>query len=742
MIMLLQAPVRGMHCAGCVRTLEEAARAVPGVLEASVNFAAEQASVEVDPLTFRADRLQQALRDRGYRLLPRRLLFKVAGLDPSGVAALEDRLRARPGVLAASVQYATGSVAVDLIGDGDAAAWLRGEGLDPRPEELAEGDVELRGLALRTAFSLAVSALLMALMLLHAGPHWLWGLLAAPVQFWAGAPFHAGLLRSIRFRRADMNTLVSLGTSVAFFASPFTPMPYYDGAAMIIAVVLLGRLLELRARRGSRLAVEALLELAPRRDLKPGDEILVKPGERFPADGRLLEGSGAVDESMLTGESAPVEKKPGDRLIGGTLNRSAALRLRVERGPDDGLLAQIVALVRRAQASKPAAQRLADVWAARFVPLVLLAAALTAAVWLSLDPASAPEYVVAVLVVACPCAFGLATPMAVQVATARAARLGLLFKDAAALERSGGLKRIVFDKTGTLTLGRPAVVGVLPEPGFDAAGLLRLAAAVERGSEHPIARAVCDAAGPGPLAAGIEARPGLGAVGTLGGQDLAVGNRAFMEILDVPSPPLSGPETTVHVAAGGRLAGRLRIADAPRPEAPAVLARLRARGIALTMLTGDAAATARAVAAQLGIEDVRAEVMPPDKAVVVKRLQEEGPVGMVGDGINDAPALAQADVGFAMPQGTDAAIESADVILLRADLGRVPAAVDLSRATRRIIHQNFAWAFGYNALLIPLAAGVFSRWGWTLDPMLASAAMALSSLTVVVNSRRLGRAAA
>jgi Cu+-exporting ATPase len=744
----IDVPVRGMHCAGCVRTIETTARGLPGVSGAEVNFASEQASLDIDPATFRASSFQQALLDRGFRVVPRRLVYRVGGLDPSGITGLESRLRALPGVLAASANYATSTVAADLLYDIDLEKFLRDQGYTPEPEEVKERDTEVLELSIKTGVAIVLAAVVMTLSMLHIGSPWLWMALTIPVQFWAGWPFHAGFFRSLRHFTADMNALISIGTNAAFFASPFVAMPYYDTAATIIAVVLLGRLLEKRARRGTRRAVEALLELAPRADLKPGDERLVKPGERIPADGVLLEGVGAVDESMLTGESNPVDKKPGDRVIGGTLNRMGALRIRFDRTGDDTVLAQIVRLVRQTQGSKPPVQRLADLWASRFVPIVLGIALLTLAFWLWRDHSHALAATVAVLVVACPCAFGLATPTAIMVAAGRAARLGILFKDAEALEGLGRLDRMVFDKTGTLTQGRPAVTGVMAASGFTKDDVLRFAAAVERSSEHPLAKAIVAAAPPGPAAAGFDAKPGLGATATLQDRKIVVGNRALLAQLginfaglqhDLTAAVVSG-ETVVMVGVDGAFAGLISIADPPRPESTAVVSALRALGMKVSMLSGDDATTAGAMAKRLGIDDVKAEVLPADKAATIRELQNEGRVGMVGDGINDAPALAQADIGIAVHQGSDVAIESADVVLMKNDLTRVVKAATLSRAARRVIHQNFAWAFGYNAILIPLAAGVLRPWGIDLDPMIAAAAMAFSSITVVINSLRLNRA--
>jgi len=745
--MKVDVAVRGMHCAGCVRTIETTARALPGVVSAEVSLAAERAALDVDPATFRLDALREALLDRGFRVVPRRVVYRVEGLDPSAVSTLEARLRALPGVTAAVANYAASTVAADLISDVDVAGFLRGQGLTPHPEEVAERDTELRDLAVQCGVAGVLAGAVMTLSMLHVGSPWLWMALTIPVQFWAGWSFHEGFIRSLRHRTADMNSLVSIGTNAAFFASPFVAMPFYDTSATIIAVVLLGRLLEKRARRGTRRAVEALIALAPATDLKPGDERTVKPGERVPADGVVLEGAGAVDESMLTGESRPVDKTPGDRVTGGTLNRMGALRVRFDRTGDDTMLAQIVRLVRQTQGSKPPAQRLADLWASRFVPIVLALAALTLAFWLWRDPARALGTTVAVLVVACPCAFGLATPTAIMVAAGRGARLGLLFKDAAAIEGLGRVGRVVFDKTGTLTQGRPSVAGVVPASGFTRDEVLRLAASVERNSEHPLAKAIVAAAPAGPAATGFQAHPGMGATATLDGRVVVVGNRAFATARGLNSVPLrqditaavSQGETVVLVGVDGRLAGLIAVADAPRPEAADVVLRLRGLGVQVAMLTGDDGTTAGAMAERLGIEDVTPEVLPGGKADAIREFQKAGPVAMVGDGINDAPALAQADVGIAVQQGTDVAIESADVVLMNGDLGRVASALTLSRATRRVIHQNFAWAFGYNALLIPLAAGALIPWGLALDPMLAAAAMAFSSVTVVLNSLRLNR---
>jgi Cu+-exporting ATPase len=594
---------------------------------------------------------------------------------------------------------------------------------------------------------------------------WLIGAMAAVVQVWAGWEYHAGFLHGLRRGAADMNTLVSIGTNVAFGASIWLllrhEMPWFDTSSTIIAVVLLGRWLERRARRGTRAAVEALVELAPRTawvvrggreeetpldQVRSGDVVIVKPGGRVPADGVVVDGTGTVDESMMTGESRPIDKQAGDAVVGGTVNGTGALRVRVTATGEATMLAQIVRTVREAQGSKAAAQRIADVWAGRFVPIVLAVAMATLAAWLLVDPSKAVGHLVAVLVVACPCALGLATPVAVMVASGRAARGGILLKDAAMLELPATVTTVVFDKTGTLTAGRPSVRDVVPAPGHTADDVRRLASSVEASSEHPLARAIRAAAPEAPPAADFKARPGFGAIGTVDGAEVCIGNRPFMSLLDVNFVPLqkeitfavTSGETVVLVARAGAFVGMISLADAPREDAAGVVTALRASGRRVVMLTGDDGTTAGAMAKRLGIDDVIAEVAPAEKAARVKELQDRGAkVAMVGDGVNDAPALAQADVGIAVATGTDVAVESAGIVLVHGGLSKVAAVFDLSRRARAIIQQNFAWAFGYNALLIPLAAGALSRWGLRLDPMIASAAMALSSITVVLNSMRL-----
>ena len=760
-----------MHCAACVKTIEDAVRAVPGVLGASVSLATERASIDVDA-SADARELDRVVRSRGYRLVAERILFRVTGMTaPETVAGVEREWLALPGIVGARLSYAAQSATLDIVpglADREAVAAVAvraGWRIEPMSSrEAAERDLTW----VKVAVSLPLAAVVMAMSMHHETAMrfgWLIAALAAVIQVWAGWEYHAGFLHGLRRGAADMNTLVSIGTNVAFGASLWLlarhEMPWFDTSSTIIAIVLFGRWLERRARRGTRAAVESLVELAPRTasvvrdgreseipldEVRSGDIVVVKPGGRVPADGVVVEGASAVDESMMTGESRPVDKMAGDGVIGGTVNSSGALRVRVTATGEATLLAQIVRTVREAQGSKAPAQRIADLWAGRFVPIVLAIALATLGAWLLIDSSRAVRHLVAVLVVACPCALGLATPVAVMVASGRAARSGILLKDAEMLELPAAVTTVVFDKTGTLTQGRPQVREVIAAPGQSKEDLLRLAASIETSSEHPLARAILAAAPPASPASDFKARPGFGAIGTVDGAEVCVGNRQFMALLDVNFTPLqkeitysvTSGETVVLVARSGAFIGMISLADAPREDASDVVAGLRRSGRRVVMLTGDDGTTAGAMAARLGIDDVIAEVAPTEKAARIKELQEKGArVAMVGDGINDAPALLQADVGIAVATGTDVAIESAGIVLVKGGLSKVTAVFDLSRRARAVIHQNFAWAFGYNAILIPLAAGALSPWGLRLDPMIAAAAMAMSSITVVLNSMRL-----
>ena len=605
----------------------------------------------------------------------------------------------------------------------------------------------------------------------------------APVMFWTGWPIHRSGWLGLAHRSPDMNSLITLGTVAAFgYSLVVTIAPslapekvrgvYYEEVGFILTLILLGRLLEVRAKAGTGEAIRALLGLRARtarvvRDgtetelpidqVVPEDVVLVRPGEKIPVDGEVVEGHSAVDESMLTGEPVPAEKTTGDEVTGATVNGTGSLRIRATKVGADSVLTQIVDMVRRAQASKAPIQRLADLVSSVFVPAVMLIALGAFALWYVAGPAPSLTYGlivgVTVLIIACPCALGLATPLAVMVGTGKGATGGILFRNAEAIETSGRLDTIVLDKTGTITAGRPVLTDVIPVRGLAADTLLGLAAAAEADSEHPLASAIAAGAQhrgvPVPRASGFDSVTGQGVRATAGGHEVLVGNARLLEGAGVDVAELrekSGElaadgKTAMLVAVDGQPAGLVTVADPVKDDSAAAVASLRRLGLDIVMITGDARSTAGAVARQVGITRVLAEVRPEHKASEVARLQGEGrKVGMVGDGINDAPALAQADVGLAIGTGTDVAIEAADVTLMSGSLGGVPTAVRLSRATMRNIRQNLVLAFGYNTIGIPIAAGLlYPFFGIVLSPVIAAAAMALSSLSVVTNASRLRR---
>ena len=631
----------------------------------------------------------------------------------------------------------------------------------------------------------------LGLMQVMASPwsNWIALVLATPVVLWAGAPFFVRGWRSLVTRNLNMFTLIAIGTGMAFLYSVVgTLLPqlfppalrgmhgavavYFEAAAVITVLVLLGQVLELRARERTSGAIRALLGLAPktaRRIAVDGDEdvaidaiavgdlLRVRPGEKIPVDGVVTQGRSSVDESMVTGESMPVSKAEGAHVIGGTVNLGGGLILRADRVGRDTMLARIVDMVARAQRSRAPIQRLADRVAGWFVPAVIAAAVLAFAAWMVFGPQPRLTFAlvaaVTVLIIACPCALGLATPMSIMVGVGRGAHSGILIRDAEALERLERVDTIVIDKTGTLTEGKPKVVGIIPADGFDENQLLRLAASVERGSEHPLAQAILDAARERQLAPGevsdFASSAGKGATGIVDGRAVALGNAVLMTELRIATADLDGAAeaargggaTAIYAAVDGRAAGVIAIADPVKPSAQPALQALRGDGVRMVMLTGDNLTTARAVAAKLGIEEIEAGILPARKSEVVQRLRREGRcVAMVGDGVNDAPALAAADVGIAMGGGTDVAIESAGITLLTGDLAGLVRARRLSAATMRNIRQNLAFAFIYNAAGVPIAAGVlYPLFGILLSPMVGAAAMALSSVSVIGNALRLAR---
>jgi len=619
---------------------------------------------------------------------------------------------------------------------------------------------------------------------------WLEFALATPVVLWAGSPFFVRGWQSVVTRNPNMFTLIALGTGVAFTYSvvaTFAPMifpasfrdeqggvaVYFEAAAVIISLVLLGQVMELRARHRTGAAVRALLGLAPKtaRRIEPdgneadvpldqvlvGDRLRVRPGEKMPVDGLVIEGGTAVDESMITGEPIPVEKTLGDKVIGATLNGTGGLVIEAQRVGSDTLLSQIVQMVAAAQRSRAPIQKLADVVAGYFVPVVVLSSVITFIIWAAIGPEPALAYAllnaVAVLIIACPCALGLATPMSIMTATGRGALLGVLFKDAEAIEVMRQVDTLVVDKTGTLTEGKPKLALVEGVDGLDEGELLRLAAALEKGSEHPLASAIVSGALDKGLALGtvsqFESMTGKGVIGDVDGRRVALGNRRLFEALGISAGSLTeraevlraDGQTVMFVAVDGKAAGLVSVADPIKETTPAAIEALHREGVRIVMLTGDSETTARAVAARLGLDEVVAGVLPEQKAETVKRLQDAGQiVGMAGDGINDAPALAQAQVGIAMGTGTDVAMESAGITLVKGDLQGIVRARRLSRATMKNIRQNLFFAFVYNSVGVPVAAGVlYPVFGILLSPMIAAAAMSFSSVSVITNALRLNR---
>jgi Cu+-exporting ATPase len=692
----------------------------------------------------------------------------------------------------------------EIVRDGPGSCPICGMALEPRvPSAGGDGDnPELADMTRRFWASAVLTFPLLVLAMgsmwsaiAHAVPAglrgWLELALASPIVLWGGWPFFVRFRDSIANRSPNMFTLIGLGVAVAYVYSVVAVLApgifppafrghgggvelYFEPAAVIVTLVLLGQVLELRARGRTGAAIRALLKLSPKRarrvrpdggeedvpleHVHPGDRLRVRPGESVPVDGAIEEGGTSVDESMVTGESMPVSKRAGDRVIGATVNGTGTFVMRAERVGADTLLARIVHMVGEAQRSRAPVQKLADAVSRVFVPAVVAAAALTFVVWAAAGPPPRLAYAlinaVAVLIVACPCALGLATPMSIMVAAGKGAHAGVLFKNAEAIELLGKVDTLIVDKTGTLTEGKPRLVAIVPAAGAAEADLLRLAAAVERGSEHPFAAAIVAGAaerGVAPEAAAqFQSHTGKGVTGRVALRRVAVGNRALMDDLGVDTSALSADAdrrrgegaTVAFVAADGRLAGLLAVADPIKATAPEALARLAAGGVRVVMVTGDNRATAAAVAAKLGIADVVADVLPEQKLAEVKRMQAAGRVvAMAGDGINDAPALAQAQVGIAMGTGTDVAIESAGVTLVKGDLGGIARARALSRATMANIRQNLLFAFLYNALGVPIAAGVlYPSSGLLMSPMIAAAAMSWSSVSVIANALRLRRA--
>ena len=791
--------VSGMSCAACVRRVERAAAAVPGVQSVAVNLATERAAVTAAP-GLRLPDLAAALAKAGYLVVEETVDLAVTGMScASCVGRVERALLRVPGVLAADVNLATERarvrVAAGAAGPGELVAAVEaagygasvpgavsppGHGHGAR-DDAVPGRRNRDGLAAAAACVLA-APLMLPMLLMPFGmdvalPAPLQLVLAAVVQVVFGARFYRGAWHALRARTGSMDTLVALGTTAAFGLSVWqlaaghgaTPGGhlYFEASAAVIALVRVGKWLEARARRQAGEAIRALERLRPerariRRDgietevaaaaLRTGDLMVVRPGERIPADGVVREGEGSTDESLLTGESLPVPKQPGSRVVGGSLNGEALLVAEATALGAEGQLARMVRLVEDAQAAKPPVQRLVDRVSAVFVPVVVAIALLTFAAWWLAGAGVQPALVnaVAVLVIACPCALGLATPAAIMVGTGAAARHGILIRDPAALEGARAIRTVVFDKTGTLTEGRPALVALRPAPGVAEAEVLRLAASLQAGSEHPLARAVRVRADglDVPAAAGVRALAGRGVEGTVEGRRLVLGSARLMREEGVDTAPLDAnagrmqeegrtvsflADAGLAGAGGAGLLGLLAFGDAVKPGAAEVVAALRRAGRRVVLLTGDNAGAAASAGRALGIDDVRAEAMPADKAAAVAALRRDGAVAMVGDGVNDAAALAAADLGLAMATGTDVAAAAAGITLMRGDPGLVPAALDIAGRTYSRIWQGLFWAFAYNVVGIPLAAAGL------LSPVVAGAAMAFSSAAVVGNALLLRR---
>ena len=731
-------PITGMTCAACQARVQRALAAEPGVIDASVNLVTKSAAVRYDPVAVSPARLIEAVRATGYE------------------------------------------AELPAAGENPAAATSRRE--DAEEREARELAIKAMVSVVAGIVSMGISMLLMGNALANYG---LLGLTAA-ILAWAGRDIYRRAWKAVSHRSADMNTLVALGTGAAFIYSVIAtiapnlfarngiaPDVYYEAVIFIIGLVLAGRAIEARARRKTSEALRRLVTLLPPSarveesgewldkplaEVRSGEIVVVRPGERIPVDGILVEGSSDVDEAMLTGEPLPVAKSPGDRVVGGTLNTTGAFRYRATRVGAESVLARIVTLMQEAQSSRAPIQRLADKVSAVFVPVVLAIAIATFLIWyFAAGPTALPRAIaaaVSVLIIACPCAMGLAVPTAVMVATGRGAEMGLLIKGGEILQRAGDVDTVVLDKTGTVTEGAPAVAHVIASGPLSEADILGYAAALERHSEHPVAAAIVRAAHDKGLsldsATDFRSRTGSGVTGKARGREVAVGNAGLMRELGIAvedprrqneSPSFEG-SSELYVAVDGRVAGAIVVSDSLRPSSREAVQKLQGMGVDVVLLTGDRLATAEAIAKEIGVSRVVAEVLPQDKVAEIRRLQKLGRVvAMVGDGINDAPALAQSDVGISMPKGTDIAIEASDIALMRSDLRGVPAAISLSRKTMATMKQNLFWAFVYNVIGIPIAAGVlYPLTGLMLSPIIASAAMALSSVSVVTNSLRLRHA--
>jgi Cu+-exporting ATPase len=806
----LSLPISGMSCASCVTRIEKGLSRLSGVVEAKVNLATETATITYDSTKVDSVDFIRAIQDLGYEPKVEKVSLPVQGMScASCIKRVQKALSQVPSVIRADVNFATEKATVEYIpGEVTVKDLSRAvEAIGYKILEVEEGDVIDKEKALREAefrklkykFITGVILLIPLFVLVYwdkLGLSKIWVLskqtsfilqliIQTPIQFWVGWQFYKGAWVAAKHKTSDMNTLIAVGTSAAylysvlatfsptlFAAKGLAPEVYFDTAGAIIVIILLGRLLEARAKGQTSEAIKKLIGLQaktakvirdfqemeiPVDEVRIGDTVIVRPGEKIPVDGLVLEGYSSVDESMVTGESIPVEKKAGDEVIGATINKTGTFKFRATKVGKDTMLAQIIKMVEEAQGSKPPIARLADLIASYFVPAVIGIAVLTFIIWFFFGPQPAFTYAVlnfvAVMIIACPCALGLATPTSIMVGTGKGAEYGVLIRGGEALETAHKLNAIVMDKTGTITKGKPSVTDIVAENGYVEEEVMSLAASAEKGSEHPLGEAIIQKAKELELKLDspthFNAIPGHGVEATIRGKRILLGNVKFMGERKVPlngmekkAEVLSGEgKTPMFVAVDGKIAGIIAVADTLKENSKVAIAALHHLGIEVIVLTGDNRKTAEAIASEVNIDRIVAEVLPEEKANEVKKLHAEGKkVGMVGDGINDAPALAQADVGIAIGTGTDVAIESADITLISGDLRGVVTAIALSKATIRNIKQNLFWAFAYNTILIPVAAGVlFPFFGILLNPIFAAVAMGLSSVTVVSNALRLRR---
>ena len=800
-------PITGMSCASCAAKIEKGLSNLDGVSKATVNFAAEKASVVFHPAQTNLSHLIEKVKDLGYGARAEKVILPIQGMTcASCVNKVEKALGSLNGVIHASVNFATERATVEYI-PGAVTIWdlkkvVQEAGyqvLEVKEEDIVEKERLAREedlFRLKRKFIIGAFLLVPILILMYGTPfleRWvglsreinffIQFLLATPVQFWVGWQFYMGFWKATKHKTSDMNTLIAVGTSAAYLYSlivTFVPHQimvkglmmdvYFDTSAAIIVLILLGRFLEARAKGKTSEAIKKLIGLQPKTarvirngnemdipvgGVIPADIVIVRPGEKIPVDGIIRDGYSSVDESMVTGESLPVEKRAGDTVIGATINKTGTFKFEATKVGRDTVLAQIVRLVQEAQGSKPPIARMVDVIASYFVPVVISIAIITFVVWYFLGPHPALTYAflnfVAVLIIACPCALGLATPTSIMVGTGKGAENGILIRGAEALETAHQLNTIVLDKTGTLTKGEPSVTDIIESERFNKREILTLAASAEKGSEHPLGEAIVKKAREENLklleSKDFQAIAGHGIEATVDSKRVLLGNLRLMEdkkvdlngLLNKAKQLSNEGKTPMFLAVDKEVGGIIAVADTLKENSKEAVESLCRMGLEVVMLTGDNQQTAKAIARQIGIDRVLAEVLPEKKAEEVKRLQEEGKkVGMVGDGINDAPALAQADVGIAIGTGTDVAMESSDITLIKGDLRGIVTAIALSKATIRNIKQNLFWAFAYNTILIPVAAGVlFPFFHILLNPIFAAGAMAFSSVTVVSNALRL-----